>query len=97
MEMLYLIALAVIFLAISAYAQYRVKYHTRNQARTLLTRAVLLVVGFSFGLVSAVVYLDVNGSKAVLVTLIGLGLVHTPAAIILFLKRQRARDMDSSK
>jgi hypothetical protein len=83
-----LMILAAALLTIAGYAQYRVRFHTASPGRALLTRAILAVVGIAFGWLSAG-YAD-SPVNAGLAFLCGFGVVHVPAAFILFLKRARA-------
>ena len=52
------------------------------------TRAVLVLTGLGFGLVSAAGYAD-DPVRTLLAILIGFGAVHAPAAVILFVKQAR--------
>jgi hypothetical protein len=87
MELLLTIAVAVLLLTAAGYAQYRIPYHTAG-AKVALTRGMLILVGIGFGYVGAA-GADAPGGIVFLLFLIGFGLVHTPAAIILFIKRER--------
>jgi hypothetical protein len=49
---------------------------------------MLILAGIGFGYVGAA-GADAPGGLAFLLFLIGFGLVHTPAAILLFIKRER--------
>jgi hypothetical protein len=82
-----LIVAAVLLVAAAIYAHYRIPFHTVS-ARVQVLRAILVLVGIAFGYVAAVSS-GAQGAAAVLVFLCGLGLVHVPAAAILFLKRAR--------
>ena len=88
MELLLTIAVAVLLLTAAGYAQYRIPYHTAGTAKVALTRGMLILAGIEFGYVGAA-GADAPGGLAFLLFLIGFGLVHTPAAIILFIKRER--------
>lgn len=84
--------LTAAFLAAAAYAHYRLPYHTASAHHTLIARLFLIVVGIAFGVVMATTLTPpVQGWASVLPLLSGFGLVHVPAAAILFLKRQRAK------
>ena len=78
---------ATIFMALAAYAQYRIRFHTVER-RVALTRALLALVGAAFGYAVAASS-GAHGLIAVLAFLAGFGVVHLPAAIILFFKRAR--------
>lgn len=75
-------------LALAGYAQYRIPEYTAGRGKILLTRASLVGVGVAFGAVS-VISASGEDVPGILVFLIGFGLVHTPAAIILFFKREQ--------
>jgi hypothetical protein len=81
--------IAIMLVAVAAYAQYTIPSYTAGTTRVLLTRVVLLAVGVAVGFVAAQNYGDVSGPLAVTMFLAGFGLVHLPAAMILFIKRQR--------
>jgi predicted membrane protein len=78
---------AIVLLIVAGYVQYRIPNFTRRRSDANLTRAVLLLVGVAFGYLCtryALARID-----AYLAFLSGLGLVHLPAGVILFLKRAR--------
>jgi hypothetical protein len=52
-------------------------------------RGILIAVGIAFGYVTTSFYVQADGIRGLLAFLGGFGLVHVPAAFILFLKRQR--------
>jgi hypothetical protein len=79
--------MAVVLLALAAYAQYSIPAHTRT-GRVGLTRALLAAVGVGFGLVMALGYPG-EPALALLAFLAGFGMVHFPAALILFFKHFR--------
>jgi hypothetical protein len=89
MEILVLTGVAALLLAAAGYAQYRIPRHTAGNTKVIVARAILAVVGAAFGYVMSTVYIETRGFAAVLVFLIGFGLVHLPAALILFMKRSR--------
>ena len=80
--------LAILLLAAAGYAQYRIPFHTAGAARIALARGVLIAVGIAFGYVGASAA-GAQGALALLLFLVGFGLVHAPAAIILYIKRAR--------
>jgi hypothetical protein len=86
--MLWNFFLAALLLATAGYAQYRIPFHTAGATRSAVTRGVLLAIGIAFGYVSAVSS-GAQGGLALIMFFIGFGLVHAPAAFILFIKRQR--------
>ena len=85
---LLMIILAVVSVAVAAYAQTRIPRFTAGRAKTALTRSVLIVIGIAFGYVCSWPYAADRGA-ALLAFLIGFGAVHFPAAFILFVKRER--------
>jgi hypothetical protein len=74
--------------AIAAYAQYQVPRFTAGSRKVMLTRAVLIAVGVAFGYLSAASFPN-DLSSALPAFVIGFGIVHFPAAFILFVKRER--------
>ena len=88
MDLAFMTVLAALLMTAAGYAQYRIPFHTAGAGRSALARAVLIVVGIAFGYVGAV-SAGAQGPVALLLFLIGFGLVHAPAAIILFVKRGR--------
>jgi hypothetical protein len=78
--------LAAVLLALAAYAQHRIAFFTAGSGKTALTRAVLAVVGLLAGWVGAAYAPPGLGWIAFIQ---GFGVVHLPAALILFLKRAR--------
>jgi hypothetical protein len=90
--MLLTILLAALMLAIAIYAQHRIPFHTAGARKVAITRATLFLVGTAFGYVNAT-SAGTQGGLALLFFFIGFGLVHVPAAIILFIKRRRGTGM----
>jgi hypothetical protein len=78
-------------LLLSVYAQWSIPSQVVGPKRAFLTRALLATVGTALGLLAVQFghVADVRAS-ALALFLIGFGQVHAPAAIILFLKSQRA-------
>ena len=91
MSAVYPTILMLIVLSAAIYAQWRLPFHTATARHALITRLMLLAVGVAFGVVVAATYTDTQGWFAVLAFLTGFGLVHVPAAAILFLKQWRAQ------
>lgn len=77
-----------ILLGLAAYAQYAIPAHTAGSGRTALTRSLLAAIGVALGFVSAAVFFD-DPPLSLLAFLAGFGLVHFPAALILFFKHYR--------
>lgn len=76
-----------------AYAQYRLPFWTVNRNQAWWARGVLMMTGIAFGLL-AVRQIGVTESRLMqlLIFLAACGLVHVPAAIILFLKQQQRKN-----
>jgi hypothetical protein len=81
------VLLAGLLLAVAVYAQHRVAFYTAGARKAAVTRAVLAAVGILAGWVSAA-YAP-PGAPTILAFVQGFGVVHVPAALILFLKRAR--------
>ena len=83
---LLLSVLVVLFLAAAAYAHHRMTL-TLPSARHLRTaRIVLIATGLGFGWVMARLYGILTELNVVLVFLASFGVIHVPAAAILFTK-----------
>ena len=80
--------LAIGLLATAGYAQVQIPRFTAGSGKIALTRSILVVIGIAFGLLTAGPYASAL-LPTVLAFLIGFGAVHVPAAIILFVKRER--------
>jgi hypothetical protein len=78
----------VALLSCAVYAQMQIPRYTANRRGVLFTRVVLLVTGIAFGYAAATVY-PLDPGPATLNFLIAFGLVHVPAAFILFIKSAR--------
>jgi hypothetical protein len=78
---------AVVLCAIAAFAQWRIADFTATRARTWITRAVLLALGVGVGLAS--MRAMPSDGNATAWFLMGLGVVHVPAALVLLLKQLR--------
>ena len=89
METLTLGIVAVAALAVALYAQYRIPFHTRGTGKRAFAHLLLIAVGAGFGWVTATVYTETQGSERLFAFLTGFGVVHVPAAVILFIKRER--------
>jgi hypothetical protein len=79
---------AIAALLVAGYAQLHIGRFTASGSAALLTRAILIIVGVAFGYVAALNYAG-DPTRAMLVILIGFGLVHLPAAFILLIKTMR--------
>jgi hypothetical protein len=77
---------AVVLLALAAYAQVSIPAHTKA-SRVLGTRLLLAGIGIALGAVTALSYPD--AALAPLAFLVAFGMVHFPAALVLFFKHLR--------
>ena len=73
---------------VAVYAQARIPDFTAGRAKAALTRTVLAVVGFAVGYLGVAAYPD-DRLAALLAFIVGFGVVHIPAGVILFIKGQR--------
>lgn len=83
-----MLLLTAVFLMTAVYAHVQLPRYTAGSGKRILTRAVLVLTGLGFGLVTGAAYAD-EPVGALLAGLIGFGAVHAPAAIILFVKQAR--------
>ncbi len=85
--------LTVFTVAAAAYTQYRLPFLTVNRNQAWWARGVLMMTGISFGLVAV---RQIGSTESHLMQLFiflaAWGLVHVPAAIILFLKKQERKN-----
>ncbi len=88
MQTAVLLILTFTTLAAAAYTHYRVPYHTRNARNRWFVHFLLIIVGIAFGWVNSQRY-PLNGLWELLVFLSSFGVIHIPAAAILFIKRQQ--------
>lgn len=78
---------ALILLAVAWYVHRTIPAFTKGASRIAIARTVLVLVGIGFGLTGAI---RGEGELLRLLSfLVGFGLVHVPAAIILFIKGRR--------
>lgn len=80
--------MATLFLALAAYAHFALPAHTAGPRKVLFTRLLLAGIGVALGLVWAAAYAG-DPPLALLAFLVGFGMVHFPAALILFFKHYR--------
>ena len=81
-----MIVVAALLLATAGYAQLQIPNYTASTAGVVVSRLVLIVMGLAFGYAATFGY---EGVHAVVAFLIGFGVVHFPAAFILFVKGRR--------
>ncbi len=87
MEVMLQVILALLLLTMAVYAQRQIPVYTAGRNKILVTRLILIGVGIAFGLTGAA-YMPGQLMK-VLTFLIGFGLVHFPAAVVLYVKSKR--------
>jgi hypothetical protein len=80
--------MAAVAAFVAVYAQAHIPDFTAGTAKAILTRALLAAVGFALGFLGASAY-PTDRLAGVLAFIIGFGIAHFPAAVILFLKGQR--------
>ena len=83
-----LIASAALAAFAAVYAQLRIPRFTAGTTRVVLTRSVLALAGLGLGYVNVVQHPD-HPLVELLEFILGFGVVHVPAALILFFKGQR--------
>lgn len=81
--------LMLLALAMAGYAHYRLEFHTATPRQTLITRLVLIFVGLGFGWSATLWTADTGAWSKAVAFLSAFGLVHVPAAFILYIKRRR--------
>jgi hypothetical protein len=86
---LFLGVLAAIGLVLVAYAQLRLRAHSASRIGAELSRAVLILTGLAVGWMTSQWGPPAQGLTGILRFVVGFGLVHLPAAFILWSKRQR--------
>lgn len=88
MQIILMFLLTTAALAAATYAHYRTPYHTATPASRWFVHVFLGLLGLAFGWVTSQLY-PVSGLMKVLIFLCSFGIVHVPAAAILFIKRQQ--------
>ena len=85
--------LSALTVGVAAYAQIRLPFLTVTRNQAWWARGVLMMTGIAFGLL-AVRQIGITESRLMqlLIFLAAWGLVHVPAAIILFLKQQQRKN-----
>ena len=79
---------ALLFGALSIYAQLEIPTFAPTERTTIATRGMLAATGIALGAISASLFRGDPG-HALLAFVSGFGVVHFPAAVILALKRAR--------
>jgi hypothetical protein len=83
-----LVVMAALAALVAVYAQAHIPDFTAGTAKAMLTRSLLAGVGFALGFLGASAY-PTDRVAGLLAFIIGFGIAHFPAAVILFLKGQR--------
>lgn len=82
---------AIAMLMVASFAHLHLGRHVqRDRVRLPLLRLFLFATGGLFGYMAATLY-GARGFYYALVFVIGFGMVHVPAAVILFIKGERAK------
>lgn len=79
--------LALLLLTVAAYVHRQIPVFTKGRPKKLIAHAILIVVGIAFGLTRSTY--TVGYLPQAMAFLVGFGLVHLPAAILLFIKSRR--------
>jgi hypothetical protein len=83
---------AALTLSAAVSAQYRIAFYSKSILGCWLMRAALTVAGLGFGYIMADYYYpNTNELAVILIFLCGFGVVHVPAAFILYLRNLRSQ------
>lgn len=86
--------IALLSLCIPAYAHYRLSFHGSKKYFPLwVTHLLLVAVGLGFGWAMSSVYTNIEGQAVIWTFILAFSAVHVPAAIILWLKKQRKQQL----
>lgn len=88
MQHIPMLLLTLATLTAAVYTHYRLPFHSGTGKQLWISRAILVLIGTAFGWVNLQIY-AAEPALQVLVFLSAFGVVHVPAAFILFIKRQR--------
>lgn len=80
---------AAALVATAAYAHTHVRRFTRGRLNVAAAHTLLIIVGVASGAVGPLIYYRTEPVLALLTFLMGFGVVHVPAALILFIKQTR--------
>jgi hypothetical protein len=83
------VLVATATLLAAGYAHLELPTYAAGRRNVLITRGALIAVGIAFGWVSAATVQGGGPGRMLLAFLTAFGAAHTPAALILFIKRQR--------
>ncbi len=92
MQTFILILITLVGIAAAFYAHWRLPYQTPNPRQLRIGRIVLVSTGLAFGWISARVYGIATDLNVVIVFIAGFGLIHVPAAGVLFIKTFRPEE-----
>jgi len=87
-----MIAAVILALGVTGWVHYHLAFQVRGTVQLWAGRIMLLLVGAGFGWAMSQVYTGARGLAASWVFLISFGVAHLPAAIILWLKKQRDKN-----
>ena len=87
MEIVLASLFALAMVAVAGYVHRQVPRFTRGSARVMAVRALLVAVGSAFGATAA--FQVKGGWWQTIAFITGFGMVHVPAAVILFIKTRR--------
>lgn len=90
MQILAMLLMTAITLAAATYTHYRIPYHMSSARDRWFLHLLLAFIGIAFAWVMSRQY-PISGLLEVLVFLCSFGVVHIPAAGILFIKRQQKK------
>lgn len=92
MDLLSLLLMAAFGVAAALYTHYRLPFLTATRTQAGWARMILMMTGIAFGFVAVrQIGSHESGLMQLLIFIAALGLVHVPAAIILFLKEQQRK------
>lgn len=84
-----MVVIAAFLMGCAAYAHWRLPIHTRHSGGTWLARALLVLAGVGLGYLFALWFGGGPYALRWAAFLAGFGAAHVPAAVILYIKRQR--------
>jgi hypothetical protein len=88
MDLVLMVMLAIFLMATALYAHICIPRFTAGALKVIAAHSMLVVVGIAAGTVGGIIYRS-EPLLALLSVLSGFGVVHVPAAVILFFKQQR--------
>lgn len=85
--------LALLSLCAVGYAHYRLAFLRSRPLPTWIAQLLLIAVGLGFGWTMHSAYVEIEGRAEAWVFILAFGSVHVPAAVILWLKKQRSKQL----